>query len=255
MKCSDARSPVSTRFVFLRSSIPFTHSRFAPDDGKCRADGPGAFASRAAFPRAASSRRETIGPPTFLGNPLCLCPALRPRRDGTRQAFTTRPRGPRSDHDEGSRVDGFRGSITRPGHSLSTLRRVGRPTTTQDSLSATGQVLPDGLSPAGFHRKVSATSSHPPFPSFVAQGPYLFDVDGNRYVDLVGSWGSAIVGHTHPAVVEAVCRAAKNGLSFGACCARRISSTYRSTGSCPLPPRARWPCTFEKATPSPPCSP
>ena len=61
----------------------------------------------------------------------------------------------------------FRGSITRPGHSLSTLRRVGRPTTTQDSLSATGQVLPDGLSPAGFHRKVSATSSHPPFPSFV----------------------------------------------------------------------------------------
>ena len=49
-KCSDAPSPVSIRFVFLRSSIPFTHSRFAPDDGECRADGPGAFASRAAFP-------------------------------------------------------------------------------------------------------------------------------------------------------------------------------------------------------------
>src|SRR3990172_2771876 len=101
-KCSDARSSVSIRFVVLRSSIPFTHSPFAPDDGECRADGPGGSAFRAAFPRAASSRRGTIGPPTFLGNPLCLCPALRPRRDGTRQAFTTRPRGPRSDHDEGS---------------------------------------------------------------------------------------------------------------------------------------------------------
>lgn len=52
-----------------------------------------------------------------------------------------------------------------------------------------------------------------------AAGPYIFDVDGHRYVDLVGSWGSAIAGHAHPAVVEAVCRAAENGLSFGACCA------------------------------------
>ena len=110
---------------------------------------------------------------------------------------------------------------------------------------------------AGVNSPVRAFRAVGGAPVFVdrAEGPYLFDVDGNRYVDLVGSWGSAIVGHTHPAVVEAVCRAAKNGLSFGACCARRISSTYRSTGSCPLPPRARWPCTFEKATPSPPCSP
>ncbi|MEK7730767.1 MAG: glutamate-1-semialdehyde 2,1-aminomutase, partial [Planctomycetota bacterium] len=52
-----------------------------------------------------------------------------------------------------------------------------------------------------------------------AEGPNIFDLDGHRYVDLVGSWGSAIVGHAHPAVVEAVCRAAKSGLSFGACCA------------------------------------
>ena len=47
-------------------------------------------------------------------------------------------------------------------------------------------------------------------PVFVdrAQGPFVFDIDGNRYVDLVGSWGPAIVGHAHPAVVEAVQRAA-----------------------------------------------
>ena len=58
-------------------------------------------------------------------------------------------------------------------------------------------------------------------PVFVdrADGPYVFDVDGNQYVDLVGSWGPAIVGHAHPVVVEAVQEAAARGLSFGACCA------------------------------------
>ncbi len=57
-------------------------------------------------------------------------------------------------------------------------------------------------------------------PVFVerADGAWVFDVDGNRYVDLVGSWGPAIVGHAHPAVVEAVREAAERGLSFGACC-------------------------------------
>jgi len=49
-------------------------------------------------------------------------------------------------------------------------------------------------------------------------GPYVYDVDGNEYIDLVGSWGPAIVGHAHPTVVEAVRRAAVSGLSFGACC-------------------------------------
>ncbi len=57
-------------------------------------------------------------------------------------------------------------------------------------------------------------------PVFVerAEGPYIFDVDGNRYVDLVGTWGPAIVGHAHPEVVDAVRVAAGKGLSFGACC-------------------------------------
>ena len=43
-------------------------------------------------------------------------------------------------------------------------------------------------------------------PVFVdrAEGPFVFDIDGNRYVDLVGSWGPAIVGHAHPDVVRAV---------------------------------------------------
>lgn len=49
-----------------------------------------------------------------------------------------------------------------------------------------------------------------------AKGPYLIDVDGNRYVDYIGSWGPMILGHCHPAVVEAVQRAAARGMSFGA---------------------------------------
>ena len=48
-----------------------------------------------------------------------------------------------------------------------------------------------------------------------AAGPYLWDADGNRYVDLVSSWGPMILGHAHPAVVDAVRTAATQGLSFG----------------------------------------
>src|SRR4051794_23395840 len=47
------------------------------------------------------------------------------------------------------------------------------------------------------------------------EGPHLWDADGNRYVDLVSSWGPMILGHAHPAVVEAVRAAALHGLSFG----------------------------------------
>ncbi|MEK7756417.1 MAG: glutamate-1-semialdehyde 2,1-aminomutase [Planctomycetota bacterium] len=74
---------------------------------------------------------------------------------------------------------------------------------------------------AGVNSPVRAFRAVGGTPVFVdyAEGPNIFDLDGHRYVDLVGSWGSAIVGHAHPAVVEAVCRAAKSGLSFGACCA------------------------------------
>src|SRR4051812_39343209 len=48
------------------------------------------------------------------------------------------------------------------------------------------------------------------------EGAWLTDVDGNRYVDFVGSWGPLILGHCHPAVVEAIAAAARSGTSFGA---------------------------------------
>ncbi len=49
-----------------------------------------------------------------------------------------------------------------------------------------------------------------------AQGAYVFDADGKRYVDYVGSWGPMIAGHAHPAVIDAVKHASERGLSFGA---------------------------------------
>ncbi len=55
-------------------------------------------------------------------------------------------------------------------------------------------------------------------PRFIerAEGAYLWDVEGRRYIDYLGSWGPMIAGHAHPQVVEAVARAARHGLSYGA---------------------------------------
>src|SRR5712671_3134762 len=57
-------------------------------------------------------------------------------------------------------------------------------------------------------------------PLFIARadGPFLYDADGHRYLDFIGSWGPMILGHCHPAVVEAVFAAVKNGSSYGAPC-------------------------------------
>jgi glutamate-1-semialdehyde 2,1-aminomutase len=73
------------------------------------------------------------------------------------------------------------------------------------------------LMPGGVNSPVRAFRSvgGEPFFAARAEGPYLFDVDGNRYIDYVGSWGPMVVGHNHPAVLDAVVRAARDGLSFG----------------------------------------
>ena len=72
--------------------------------------------------------------------------------------------------------------------------------------------------PAGVNSPVRAFRSVGGTPRFFArgEGPYLWDADGTRYIDYVGSWGPAILGHAHPAVVHAVREAATLGLSFGA---------------------------------------
>ena len=72
--------------------------------------------------------------------------------------------------------------------------------------------------PAGVNSPVRAFRSVGGTPRFLTrgQGPYVWDADGTRYIDYVGSWGPAILGHAHPAVVRAVQDSAVHGLSFGA---------------------------------------
>jgi glutamate-1-semialdehyde 2,1-aminomutase len=72
--------------------------------------------------------------------------------------------------------------------------------------------------PGGVNSPVRAFGAVGGTPRFMvrAAGPHLWDADGNRYVDLVCSWGPMILGHAHPAVVEAVQAAVPGGLSFGA---------------------------------------
>jgi glutamate-1-semialdehyde 2,1-aminomutase len=73
------------------------------------------------------------------------------------------------------------------------------------------------LIPGGVNSPVRAFTSvgGEPFFAASAQGAWLTDVDGNRYVDYVGSWGPMIAGHAHPQVLEAVARVMRDGLSFG----------------------------------------
>ena len=73
------------------------------------------------------------------------------------------------------------------------------------------------LLPGGVNSPVRAFQSVGGEPFFAkrAHGPYLFDVDGNRYIDYVGSWGPMIAGHAHPNVLDAVARTMRDGLSFG----------------------------------------
>ena len=75
-----------------------------------------------------------------------------------------------------------------------------------------------GAMPGGVNSPVRAFGSVHETPRFFvsASGPYVTDVEGREYVDLVGSWGPAILGHAHPAVVKAVQDAAAHGLGFGA---------------------------------------
>ncbi|KQU67214.1 MULTISPECIES: glutamate-1-semialdehyde 2,1-aminomutase [unclassified Rhizobacter] len=81
------------------------------------------------------------------------------------------------------------------------------------------RVIPGGVnSPVRAFKAVGGT------PRFIAraQGAYMFDAEGRRYIDYIGSWGPMILGHGHPAVLEAVQKAALDGFSFGAPTEREI---------------------------------
>src|SRR2546429_1961046 len=79
--------------------------------------------------------------------------------------------------------------------------------------TAAQKVIPGGVnSPVRAFRGVGGN------PLFIdqAEGPYLWDVDGNQYIDYVMSWGPLVLGHAHKAVVEAVREQAGRGMSYGA---------------------------------------
>ncbi len=86
-------------------------------------------------------------------------------------------------------------------------------TTTNNRFTQAQQHIPGGVnSPVRAFKGVGGD------PVFIdhASGPYIFDPDGNRYIDYVGSWGPMILGHAHPQVIDAVSKVIGKGLSFGA---------------------------------------
>ncbi|WP_036139582.1 glutamate-1-semialdehyde 2,1-aminomutase [Luteibacter sp. 9135] len=93
-------------------------------------------------------------------------------------------------------------------------------TSNQELFARARALLPGGVnSPVRAFKSVGGE----PFFTARADGPFLWDVEGKRYIDYVGSWGPMVVGHNHPAVREAVERAVKNGLSFGTPCPAEVT--------------------------------
>ena len=97
-------------------------------------------------------------------------------------------------------------------------------TKSEELFARAEEVIPGGVnSPV---RAFAAVGGTPPFIES-AEGAYLIDVDGNRYIDYVGSWGPMIAGHSHPEIVAAVTETAEKGLSFGAPCALEVELAER----------------------------
>ncbi|NQU66435.1 MAG: glutamate-1-semialdehyde 2,1-aminomutase [Candidatus Marinimicrobia bacterium] len=92
-------------------------------------------------------------------------------------------------------------------------------TKSQNIFERAQKVIPGGVnSPVRAFKGVGGT---PPFIK-KGQGPFIYDEDGNQYIDFVGSWGPLILGHAHPEVVDAVARVLSDGTSFGAPTEREV---------------------------------
>src|SRR5215472_10621601 len=89
---------------------------------------------------------------------------------------------------------------------------------TSRSRCQTLQARAERFFPGGVNSPVRAFRAVGGEPPFIerAEGAYLYDADGNRYIDYFGSWGPMILGHAFPPVVEAIQRAAANSASYGA---------------------------------------
>ncbi len=96
-------------------------------------------------------------------------------------------------------------------------------------------------------RAFRAVGGEPPFIER-AEGAYLYDIDGNRYIDYFGSWGPMILGHAFPPVVEAIERAARNSASFGASTAAEADLAERITACYPAIEKMRFVSSGTEAT-------
>jgi len=104
--------------------------------------------------------------------------------------------------------------------------------------------------PGGVNSPVRAFKAVGGAPPFVerAEGAYVFDADGNRYIDYVGSWGPMILGHAFPPVVEAIERAARNSASFGASTAAEADLAERIVACYPAIEKMRFVSSGTEAT-------
>src|SRR3954464_4832242 len=99
------------------------------------------------------------------------------------------------------------------------------------------RVLPGGVnSPA---RAFGAVGGEPPFMDR-AEGAYLYDIDGHRYIDYIGSWGPMILGHAHPRVRAAVVAALDRGSSFGAPTTREVEIAEAVAAAVPSVEKVRF---------------
>ena len=104
--------------------------------------------------------------------------------------------------------------------------------------------------PGGVNSPVRAFRAVGAAPPFVerADGAYVIDADGNRYIDYVGSWGPMILGHAFPPVVEAIQRAARNSASFGASTAAEADLAERINACYPVLEKMRFVSSGTEAT-------
>jgi hypothetical protein len=136
---------------------------------------------------------------------------------------------------------------TNTGGGAVTTNTGGGAVTTNTELFARAQrVIPGGVnSPVRAFRSVGGD------PYFVARGngAYVWDVEGTRYIDYVQSYGASILGHAHPAPVEAIRAAALDGTTFGAPTERGCASPRSSAHACPV---SRW-CGSRRRAPKRRC--
>ena len=107
------------------------------------------------------------------------------------------------------------------------------------------RVIPGGVnSPVRAFRAVGGS------PLFISRGsgPYIFDVDGNRYIDFVGSWGPLILGHAHPQVIQAINQACRAGTTFGAPCQAEVELAERVVKAYPGLEQVRFVSSGTEAT-------